>query len=205
MRLPPNDRASGQDPWFRRRPRAAVAVIAVLSVAVTVVGFAVGSEADAGTLLYALPVTLTAVTFGRRAGIAAAVAATVALGAWVVAADVTLSPIGWLARILPVALLGGLVGHATDALEAAVRTHCALQAAEGRRRDAAEVNDSVVQRLAVAKWRAEAAGADDAAELIGEAMEVTQDLVASLLAATATDDRLTVRGPATAREVLTSG
>ncbi len=178
-------------PWFRRHPRAAALVALALIVAVTWLRFAHGDETDATTLLYALPVTLVAMTFGRRFGLAVAGVCAVLLTTWVLVADVTLSATGWIARGVPLLLLGGLIGSATDALDAARETEVALAIATARQRDAAEVQDEIIQRLAAAKWQVEGLGGDSAAALLEDAIVAGQTLVQSLM--TGSDDPLVSR------------
>lgn len=193
------DRLVSGGPWFRRQPALAALVIFLLFAAVTVLRMTVGDERDATTMLYALPVSLAGMSFGRRGGTIAAVVATGLLWAWVVAdPDVTLSALGWASRLVPMVLLGVLVGAAADAVEEATDARLALAVADARRRDAAEVNDAIIQRLTVAKWRLEAGAIHAAAELVGEAMGEAQALVAELLEGHDLDDRLQVRQPQTA-------
>ena len=78
-------------------------------------------------------------------------------------------------------LLGGLLGDAADRLrrsEAALRR---LEAAAQRHRDAAEINDSIVQRVAAAKWALEAGRPERALDIIADTIEIAQELVAELL------------------------
>lgn len=96
---------------------------------------------------------------------------------------------------MPLVLLGVLVGAAADAVEDATAARLALAVAATRRRDAAEVNDAILQRLTVAKWRLEAGSGEDAAALLDEAMGQAQHLVSSLLEDVELEDRLQVRTP----------
>ncbi len=188
------DRLVSGGPWFRRQPALAALVTAVLFAAVALLRMTVGDERDATTMLYALPVSLAGMSFGRRGGTIAAVAATGLLWVWVAAdPDVTLSALGWASRVVPMLLLGVLVGAAADAVEDATDARLALAVAETHRRDAAEVNDAIIQRLTVAKWRLEAGATDAAAELLADAMAEAQTLVADLLDGSDLDDRLQVK------------
>ena len=190
------DRLVSAGPWFRRQPSLAALVIVLLFAAVTALRMTVGDERDATSMLYALPVSLAGMSYGRRGGAIAAVAAAVLLWAWVVAdPDVTLSALGWASRLVPMLLLGVLVGAAAEAVEEATDARLALAVADARRRDAAEVNDAIIQRLTVAKWQLEADNSDAAAELLGEAMGEAQKVVADLLEGSDLDDRLQVRQP----------
>ena len=58
-----------------------------------------------------------------------------------------------------------------------------LQKAMLARREAGEINDSIVQRLAVAKWMLEAGDTDKGLAMVGDTMEVAQRLVTQLLGA----------------------
>lgn len=67
---------------------------------------------------------------------------------------------GWVGPLLAMALLGGLVGHLSEvaAGHEAARTLQARHLDEARKAQeaASEVNDSIVQRLAAARWMLEA-------------------------------------------------
>lgn len=193
----PMDRLVAGGPWFRRHPQYAAMVTAALFATVTVLRLLVGSnEADATGLLYALPIALAAMAYGLVVGTTAALSAAGLLVAWSAShPDVSLSALGWASRIVPLVLLGVLVGAAADAVEDASATRLALAVAATRRRDAAEVNDEILQRLTVAKWRLEAGSGDDAAALLDEAMTQAQHLVSSLLEDVELEERLRVRTP----------
>jgi signal transduction histidine kinase len=187
------DRLVAGGPWFRRHPQYAAIVTAVLFAIVTTLRLLTTNESDATGLLYALPVALAAMAFGRVVGTTSALCAAGLLWGWAAGhPEVSLSPLGWTSRIVPLVLLGVLVGSAADAVEEATQTRLALAVAEARRRDAAEVNDEILQRLTVAKWRAEAGASEDAAALLDEAMVQAQQLVSSLLEDVELDDRLRV-------------
>src|SRR3954463_11209664 len=110
---PPAGRA-WRDPWFRRRPSVILAVAVLLYVAVLVLRLAAGSPVDAYSMLYAFPVTLVATAFGLRGGAVAGLVAVGLMALWGVVDDVTLSWLAWSSRVLPLLLLGVLIGHATD-------------------------------------------------------------------------------------------
>jgi signal transduction histidine kinase len=171
-------------------------VTAAMFAAVTALRLTGSDETDATGLLYALPVALAAMAFGRVVGTTAAMSAAGLLVAWAAGhPEVSLSALGWAARVVPLVLLGVLVGAAADAVEEAAADRLALAVAAARRRDAAEVHDEILQRLTVAKWRLEAGSGDDAAALLDEAMSQAQHLVSSLLEDVDLDDRLRVRTP----------
>jgi K+-sensing histidine kinase KdpD len=168
-------------PWFRDRPEWTVAVAAALFAAVFAVRLAAGEPDDAVNMLYALPVGLVALAFGRVAGIVAGVLAVVLVAAWVVVAGVDLSLLGWASRVVPLLLLGGLLGDATDRLAAADARRRALEAAAQRHRDATEVNDTLVQGMAAAKWAFESGRDDWGLKTLEETLEIGHELVSKLL------------------------
>jgi surface antigen len=103
------------------------------------------------------------------------------VAAWVVLDDVELSALGWASRVLPLLLLGGLLGDASDRLAAADARRRALEAAAQRHRDATEVNDTLVQGMAAAKWAFEAGRTESGLRTLTETLEVGHQLVSKLL------------------------
>lgn len=168
-------------PWFRRRPRLAVAVASALFAAVFALRLSVSGPADAITVLFVLPVSLIAIAFGLRAGTAAGALAVCLTGAWVAGAGVSLTAVGWAARLVPLLGLGPLIGAASDRLDEAHRHEEELARMFEMQREAAELNDAVVQRLAVAKWMFECGQLDGGLRMLTETMAEAQALVAKLL------------------------
>src|SRR3954447_21210614 len=145
-----------QGPWFQWHPALAVAVGISLYGIVFVLRLDVAGTQDAITALYALPIALLAVAFGLRAGAVAGIIGAVLLTAWVAIDGVSLTPLDFAVRAVPLILLGVLLGSATDRLRVAAELEKALVGARLREREAAEINDSIIQGLAVAKWSLEA-------------------------------------------------
>jgi glucose-6-phosphate-specific signal transduction histidine kinase len=112
--LTPVLRRRGGDPWFRQRPLLVLAVAGVLYLAVFVLRIFAGDAEDAYSMLYVFPVALVATAFGARPGTLAGLLAVVLMVVWAVVRDVSLDPTGWLSRIVPVLLLGVLLGSAAD-------------------------------------------------------------------------------------------
>lgn len=168
-------------PWFRQRPRLALGVSAALFAVVFVVRVSIGGMQDSITLLYVLPVALLAMAFGLRAGVAASVGAVGLIVGWVLLRDVDFTLLAWFSRILPLVLLGVLVGTASDAQNEAEERELELAALEALQRESAEINDTVVQGLAAAKWLLEMGHIDEGIEVLTETMCETQALVAHLL------------------------
>lgn len=168
-------------PWFRRHPHLAVAAATALFAAVVVLRFATGDERDATGLLFVLPIALVAQAFGMRAGAAAALAGTGLLAAWTVVEGIDLSVLGWAARTIPMLLLGVLIGHASDVQRHAESLVTELAVAAERQREAAEINDTLVQNLAVAKWKLESGDIDAGIKVIDETIHAGEGLVGGLL------------------------
>lgn len=181
--LEPRTRGRSADagPWFRARPRAALVVSVVLFGAVFVVRLADGSTSDAVSMLYTLPVALVALAFGRWAGVVAGAAAVLLVVLWVVVDDQSLSVLGWVARAVPLVLLGALLGDASDRLSRAEQRRLALETDAQRQRDATEVNDTLVQGMAAAKWALESGRHESGLKTLEDTLRLGHELVSELL------------------------
>ena len=168
-------------PWFSRRPTLALVVIGVLYLAVFTLRVLAGTPVDAYSMLYVLPVALAATAFGRRAGVAAGLLAVVLIVTWTVIRDVTLGPSAWATRVLPILLLGYLLGSAMDRVRRAEAESRRMEIAALMHREAIEINDSLIQRMTAAKWALEAGQTESAERILTEAMEDAQSLVSSLI------------------------
>ncbi len=174
--------ARGQaGPWFRARPHTALAVAALLFAAVLAVRLFDQVATDAISMLYTLPVALVALAFGRNAGMIAGVVALALVAVWVLVADVDLSLLGWFSRGVPLVALGGLLGDASDRLSRAEEHRLALEAAAQRQRDATEVNDTLVQGMAAAKWALESGRLESGLKTLDDTLRQGHDLVSQLL------------------------
>ena len=170
-----------QRPWFVRRPRRAVAVASALFVAIFALRLHIGDERDAISLLYVLPIALFAIGFGRRAGIIAGSVAVGLLVTWALLRSVPLTPLGWLSRVVPLSLIGVLIGSASDRMRAAEVAERHADALALLQRDGAEINDSIVQSLAVAKWAIESGDAERARAILDDTIVTGQRLVTQVL------------------------
>jgi hypothetical protein len=168
-------------PWFRSRPRTALAVAALLFTGVLALRFSVEDPVEAISMLYVLPVAFVALGFGRNAGLAAGLLALGLVAFWVQVVGTELSVIGWVARLVPFVVLGYLLGDASDRLEAAEARRAALEAAAQRHRDATEVNDTLIQGMAAAKWAIEAGRTESGLQTLAETIELGHQLVSELL------------------------
>jgi hypothetical protein len=173
--------SSSREPWFRQRPVVALGVAGVLYVLVFLLRVLAGGPDDAYSLLFVLPVALVAVTYGMRAGLAAGFAGVALTAVWVVVDDVSLSPTGWGSRILPFLLLGGLLGDASDRLRRADAEKRRLEAAALLYREAIEINDSLVQGMAAARWALEAGRVDAGLHTLEQTIVQAETLVSGLI------------------------
>ncbi|TCC24785.1 hypothetical protein [Kribbella speibonae] len=170
-----------REPWFRRHPTAVLAVAAVLFGSVWLLRLLDGDATDASTLLFTLPVALVAVAFGLRAGLAAGAVAVLMVVVWAVVTDADLSPVGWISRCLPHLLLGGLLGDASERLRNADEERRRLESGALLYREAIEINDSLVQGMAAARWAMEAGRTEDGLKILEETIGQAQDLVSDLI------------------------
>jgi hypothetical protein len=172
---------SPRDPWFRRHPAPALMVAGVLFAVVLSVRMFAGSPVDAFSMLYTLPVALVATTFGLRAGVAAGLIAVALTVFWAVVREVSLTPSGWASRVLPVLLLGVLLGHATDRLRLAELGRQRLESAAVLHREAIEINDSLVQGMVSAKWLLDAGQVDTGKQILAQTIVRAHELVSGLI------------------------
>lgn len=168
-------------PWFWLHPVLAAAVAGVLALGITALRWSVSGVQDSVSMLYVLPVALLAISFGFRAGLLAGAGALGLLIAWVVASGESLTPLGWLSRATPLLLLGSLVGAAAERIRDANRLERRAFEVAWLQREAAEINDSVLQGMAAAKWMLESGQVDEGIELLDTTMSTAQDLVSRML------------------------
>jgi glucose-6-phosphate-specific signal transduction histidine kinase len=166
-------------PWFRRRPRISIAVAVLLYAGIFALRMTTGNPIDATTMFFVLPIALLAVTFGRLAGVFAGLAAVGLVAVWALSAHAGLSPLGWATRGVPLLLLGILLGQASDRLRRSEAERRRLDAAAHRQ--AVEINDSIVQGLAAAKWSLEAGNAHSGLRIVTETLDHAQTMVSQLL------------------------
>lgn len=177
----PVDASARQGPWFRRHPEGAV-VTAVLLFAVILTLRLVNSDPlDAVSFLYVFPISLLGITQGRLAGLVGGIVAVGLVGVWVVAESVDLSLLGWACRVLPLLLVGTLVGSASDQLERAAREREDYLLAVEQQREAVEINDTLVQGMSAAKWSLEAGRTEAGLQTLEETVQLGHQLVSDLI------------------------
>jgi glucose-6-phosphate-specific signal transduction histidine kinase len=168
-------------PWFRSRPEFTIALSVILFVAIFTVRLLIGDIRDGYSMLYSLPIALLATAFGRKAGLAAGLTAITLLVIWVLVKDVPMRPTGWISRILPMLLLGLLVGDASDRLRRSEDQRVELAAAARLHREAIEINDTLVQGMAAAKWSLEAGRTETGLHTLDETIGLGHKLVSGLI------------------------
>ena len=140
--------------WDAARSRRAVAgAAAVLLLLFFVIEVVTGSTREPATIAYAVPVALAGIALGARAGMAAAVAGAALywLGAYVDGETLSVARLSY--RLGALVFLGGVVGALASRLAEA--EHAAQLQHELRSR-AVELNDTVVQGLALSRYELEA-------------------------------------------------
>ncbi len=183
MTAPPQpDLAPGPgDPWFRRRHGVTLAVAGVLYAGILALLMLTGDPADGYSMLYAFPVALVATAFGMRAGALAGLVAVALIALWVVLDDVPLDASGWASRVLPTLLLGTLLGRASDRMRQAEQERRTLAASALLHREAIEINDTLVQGMAAAKWLLDAGQVDAGRQTLDGTIGQAHELVSGLI------------------------
>jgi hypothetical protein len=100
---------------------------------------------------------------------------------WVGIVGVHLSLVGWSSRILPLLLVGFLLGDASERLDQAARERQAHRVAAPRQHDAVEINDTLVQGMSVAKWAFEAGRIEAGLRALDETVVLGHRLVSDLI------------------------
>jgi hypothetical protein len=132
-------------------------------------------------MLFVLPVALIALAFGRWMGLVAGVVGVFCVVAWLALDPLDLGVIGWLSRTVPLLLIGLLVGDAADRLRIADSMRVRATEARVRQAQAANVNDSLVQGMAAAKWQLESGRYEDALSTLELTIDQGQQMVSELL------------------------
>jgi hypothetical protein len=181
-------------PWFRAYPRLALLVATALFLLVLVLRLQTGTPNDAYSMLYVLPVALVAMARGARAGLVAGLVAVALVVIWAVEQDVSLGPLAWTSRVVPLLLLGALVGDASDRLRRADAERSRLEAAARLHREAVEINDSIVQGMVTAKWALESGQLEPGLGTLSATITRAQELVSDLIRQAGTGSRSVVLG-----------
>jgi hypothetical protein len=169
------------DATTRHRSLVVLGVAGALFLAILTFRMLVGDAEDAYSMFYALPVALVATSFGMRSGAAAGAVAIGLIVLWAVARHVSLTPTGWGSRAVPILLLGVLLGEASDRIRRVEAERQAIAAAARLHREAIEINDSLVQGMAAAKWSLEAGQTETGLRTLNDTITRAHDLVSGLI------------------------
>lgn len=159
----------------------AVGVAAGLYLGIFGLRYSTANPADVVSALYVFPIALLAMTFGRRLGLAAGLVAIALLCAWVAMNDVDLSVAGWVSRLTPLLGVGMVLGDAADKLSDAAEERRRHEIAVQRHRQAVEINDSLIQGMAAAKWSIEAGRTESGLGTLKETIRLGHELVSGLI------------------------
>jgi ABC-type transport system involved in cytochrome c biogenesis permease subunit len=140
-----------------------------------------GNVTDVYSMFYMFPVALLATYFGMRAGAGAGLLAVALVAVWVLDKHISMSPVGWATRVVPLLLLGALLGEATDRMRRTDAERRKLQAAALLHREAIEINDSIVQGMAAAKWALEAGSVEASLKTLDDTLTRAHALVSDLI------------------------
>jgi K+-sensing histidine kinase KdpD len=168
-------------PWFHERRGVTLSVTGVLFAGIFLMGVTGGASGDAVSMLFVMPITLLAVAYGRRPGLLGALLAVALTGWWMWLPGADLSVLGWVSRVVPLVLVGGLVGDASDRLRGFEEQRRLLETSSIRHRQAVEINDSLVQGMAAAKWSIEAGRVETGVEMLTATLDRGQSLVSQLI------------------------
>jgi hypothetical protein len=165
--------------WDAARSRHAVAgAAAVLLLVCFVAELITGSSREPALIAYAVPVSLAGLALGARAGMAAALVggALYWLGSYVDGNALSFGHLSY--RIGALLFLGGVVGALSTRLGEAEQL---AQLERELRSRAAELNDTVVQGLALSRYQLAAGDATAAAATLAATLERAQELVTDLM------------------------
>jgi glucose-6-phosphate-specific signal transduction histidine kinase len=179
--IPEQSAGSDGDLWFRQRPRLAVVVAAALFIGVFALRLGTGGPNEAYSMFYVLPIALLAVTFGVRGGVLGGLTAVLLIVAWALYRDVHLGALAWTARVVPMLALGLLLGHSTSRAQRAENRQRELEPAALLHEQAIEINDSLVQGLASARWALDQGRVDDGLKMLDATMSQAQGKVSGLI------------------------
>ncbi len=155
--------------------------MALVPSGIVTVAASLTDSAESLSVLYVLPISLLAMSFGFRAGLGAGLGATAVMVMWALRSGDGPDLLASFGRAVPLLLLGALVGVASDRLRDAERIERHAVAVAVLQREAAEVHDDLVQRLAVTKWVLESGDHQRGLEMLEENVVSAQQLVSRML------------------------
>lgn len=176
-----NSATEHSGPWFRSHWLLTLATAVFLYGAVFALRMSLSEPLNVVSMLYVFPIALLGLARGRRTGLVGGVVAVALVAVWLLVRDVDISVVGWASRVLPLLLMGVLVGDASDRLDRAAGAREAHHVAMERYRDAVEINDTLVQGMSAAKWSIEAGRTESGLRDLSETVELGHRLVSELI------------------------
>jgi hypothetical protein len=161
-------------------PLVPVAVAFGLFASIFVLRLAVDTTDGPITVLYVFPIALLGVVFGLRVGALAAMLGVLLVVVWAVLDDFSPSAVGWFGRIVPLVVIGLLVGNAADRLRTASVAEQASFAARLGEIEAAEIHDSIVTELVAAKAHLECGQIEEGLVALEHGLVAAEALAADL-------------------------
>ena len=149
-------------------------VAAAAFVAVFVLALAIADPRQAITVLYVVPIAITALAAGMRGGIAGAFVSTALLSLWFVIDDIHIGMSGWISRLIAFFVTGALVGRYEDLARTLARRRADEQAAT-------EVHDGVVQALVIATYELQRGNTPGAEAAVEEALAAAKAIISARL------------------------
>jgi len=135
--------------------------------------YAVNDTREGVAALFAVPITVSALAFGRRGGVVASAISVVLTLTWLITSDTHLGAFGWISRLIPFLVIGLAIGLYEDR----TRRNERHQLDE---RYAGELHDRVVQLLVLASYALQKPGSDPAAsQAVDQALAAAKDIISS--------------------------
>lgn len=164
-------------PIVSRVRRAQLLLVALLLYGgVLTLSLAFNDPRLAVTVLYVIPIALTALAAGVPGGLLGAGLATCLLSIWVALDDTEVHTMGWVSRLVAFFVIGVLVGRYEDLARGWVRRRVDERAA-------AEIHDGVVQSLVLATYELRRGDSAAAERAVDDALEAAKRIISARLPA----------------------
>jgi hypothetical protein len=161
-------------------PLVPLAIAFGLFASIFVLRLSVDTSDGPITVLYVFPIALLGVVFGLRVGALAALLGVLLVVVWIALDDFSPSVVGWFGRIVPLLVIGLLVGNAADRLRGVSVSEQASFAARLGELEAAEVQHSIVRELIVAKAYLQGGQIEESLGALENGLAAAEALVADL-------------------------
>jgi PAS domain S-box-containing protein len=148
--------------------RRTLVLALLMAAAITAVNFAYPNAKAGVTLLYALPLALVGIRFGRNAGLAAGIVVCGLIAAWIQLEHIEVGSLGYVTRAVTYLTLGLVLGEYAQRLRALTETHRSMMET---------APDAIVRsdgggRIVLANQKAEDLFGYGRGELVGKSVDV---------------------------------